>query len=595
MKNRRIFESLIPRIVRAVLQTAFNVGGKISWRLKSKRNRRTLAFLILLAAITVNFQNCSGRKFSAISYENASDFAADDLPPATSPPSSSNNSLPAKDVVFKSFDSHLCMKDGGLNRAVVQDTCSSSSTVFTEKAQSDGLYVYQKKGSSECLSVLTNSAQERAEVGLQACDNTPQQRFSKFIDQSSAGDIYQIQAQSSAMCINTAESAKTVGTKIIQWFCGQPTDVARPRYANQFFTLETPPIKSEDPPISTTDKCRRFQPGNYIFLEDDPFRPGGPVNGIYGIKNLLAKDLTNFRGLVFKVMWGSLEKSKGDYDFSLIDTALSLAKEHNKYLLLNIAERSFLYGCNRNAFPSYVPQEEGSQDIGIKCAVKVWEPEGMTAFINLHKAIIARYKNDLHFLGFRAEEASMHVPSLISSGDAFRIKMKPQLIRFYQEIHAAEPTMLVGNATTWVDKKDRDDLADALESLGSGGLLNWPDSLPSLDVIGNYQAEHGPAVYRANFNADGSLNKDGWYYLAHNSYKNSRPLVIAPDVQPPMINGSLDAHDKIYRFLRDDIGAHMIIWSDWHSGGIRDYPGEILIPTVNKYQGKLTNTTCPYR
>jgi Ricin-type beta-trefoil lectin domain-like len=482
----------------------------------------------------------------------------------------------AKENRLLSNLSNLCLQTASGNpvpEKLVQGTCGAKSLTFVQTADpATGLLELRAKGTQLCVEITQGVAPERAEARLGACASAPHQRFSLLPE---TNGTFRIQSKSSGLCLNTFDSSLAPGATIIQWACGT--------FANQYFKTEgSAPITPEPPPSG--NKCERFQPGNYVFTVDDP---GRGIDGIAQIDNILQKDITNIRGVAIGIKWGSLEGARGAYYFSKLDAALNKVKAQGKYLLVDVTERSFHYDCGvPGVFPSYVATEAGPPGIGTKCTAKIWEPAVMDGFIALHQAIANRYKNDLHFLGFRPGEAQVSAPTFRNGNrQEFDTLMKPQLLRYYREVHGSAPTMFIGNALNWLTRAQGNEFADALERLGSGGMINWPDTVASENTIGNYQATDGYAVLNGANN-----NEFGWYNLAR---QRRNRMVIMPDVQTPMVKGTLEAHDEIYRFLRDDIGAHMVIWSDYHSDQFSDYLSQMVIPTVNKYSGRL-NSTCPY-
>ena len=74
--------------------------------------------------------------------------------------------------------------------------------------------------------------------------------------------------------------------------------------------------------------CSRFKPGHYFTVADDSTRK---VDGLGVLRNKLALDVRNFKGVVYMMPWGMLEKSKGVYDFSRLDAALAQVRAKNKY------------------------------------------------------------------------------------------------------------------------------------------------------------------------------------------------------------------------------------------------------------------------
>jgi hypothetical protein len=266
--------------------------------------------------------------------------------------------------------------------------------------------------------------------------------------------------------------------------------------------------------------------------------------------------------------WATIEKSKGVYDFSGLDAALDVVGAKGMVLMLQFMERTFKTGCAGNFVPSYVPRERSAWKASV-CHAKIWETATADDLSRVLKAIALRYKNDSRFLGISLDETSMRPASFVSRPDLQLVEYD-QLKRVARSVKSVAPQLLMHQHLNWpymnnISHFNR--FADSYVALGGGGSIGWPDT-----TLANQY-------------------KWGWYQVARD-YRQK--LVIMPHVQTNQIGTTLAEHDKIYTMLNDDIKAHMIVWDNWHREMGVSYFTQVVIPTVNKYNGKVSNTTCPF-
>jgi hypothetical protein len=217
---------------------------------------------------------------------------------------------------------------------------------------------------------------------------------------------------------------------------------------------------------------------------------------------------------------------------------------------------------------SYVPREK-SAVLANGCHANIWETATVDDMIRVLKAIALRYKNDSRFLGISLPETSMRPSSFVSRPDLQLVEYD-QLKRAARAVKLVAPQLLMHQHLNWPYQSNIthfNRIADNHVALGGGGSIGWPDT-----VVANQY-------------------KWGWYQVGRD-YKQK--LVVMPHVQASQIGTTLAEHDKIYKMLNDDIKAHMIVWDNWHSAMGSSYLTQVVIPTVNKYNGKVSNTTCPF-
>jgi hypothetical protein len=336
--------------------------------------------------------------------------------------------------------------------------------------------------------------------------------------------------------------------------------------ANKSFSADT------TVPVAYSTACSRFVSGNYVAVTDDSTRSLnalGQMDTFYSQSNSMA----NFKGYWYAMNWGMLEKSPGVYDFSRLDAAVAKAKSQNKKLWLVFNNRTFHVGCNSTPsfLPSYVSKEAGRPDRQPNfCIAKIWERPTMDHMIRVLKAIALRYKDNTSFAGIELQETSFPVASVMGHPDV-TLQIYENLRRAHAAIRSVTPNIMIKQMVNWPMNGDinyfKNYFANPLVALG-GGAIGWPDSIPS-----NWGDPRWP-----------------WYPMGRDYNKK---LAIIPAAQTAFIEGTPAATEEVYRFLRDIIGAHMIIWSTYHSSVGSYFPNSV-VPTVNKFGGKLANTACPW-
>jgi hypothetical protein len=314
--------------------------------------------------------------------------------------------------------------------------------------------------------------------------------------------------------------------------------------------------------LAANAACSRFQPGHYFYLSHES-------NGLNNLRKYLSLDVRNFQGVVYFMNWGTIEKSKGVYDFGPLDAALAQARAKGKYFMLEFRDRTFHWGCNSNFVPSYVPREK-SATLPNTCYAKIWETATSSDRIRVLKAVATRYKNDRAFMGIALPESSINPTSFVINPDQVALAHYEQLKRTARELNAVAPSQIIHQKLNWPRGGNINhftQIADTHVGLGGGGSVGWPDT----SVPNQY-----------NWN---------WYNIGRN-YRYR--IAIMPQVQTSGISSSLAEHDRIYRMLNDDIRAHMIVWGTWHKDMSDSYFSKVIIPTVNKYNGAVSNRSCPF-
>jgi hypothetical protein len=312
--------------------------------------------------------------------------------------------------------------------------------------------------------------------------------------------------------------------------------------------------------LAANAACSRFQPGHYFLAKHES-------GGVTNLRNKLSLG-GKFKGVVYLMNWSTIEKTEGVYDFRPLDDALAAVGAKGASLMLQFQERTFHGGCGSGFVPTYVAKEKSATNAN-GCYSKIWETATADDMIRVLKAIALRYKNDSRFLGISLPETSMRPTSFVSRPD-LQLAEYDQLKRIARAVKSVAPELLMHQHLNWPYQSNIthfNRIADNHVALGGGGSIGWPDTI----VANQY-----------NWN---------WYNVGRN-YRSK--LAVAPHVQTTFLGTSLAEHDKIYKMLNDDIKAHMIIWDSWHETMGGRYFTQVVIPTVNKYNGAVSNRTCPF-
>jgi hypothetical protein len=512
------------------------------------------------------YQNCSEGFQNALSFnETSASGGTNDTPPLDSEPAAVATRSAFSTIQAESFDSQFGsqIESGHVGYLDADDYLLYKAVSFEDGAKSISFQ----------LGVPADKAGKKIQVRL---DNKGGPMVGELtVESTGSWSTFKSQA------INL--SSTVTGVRDLYLVMAGGSDVANVDhfvFSKSQVTTSTPAPAPTTPSVPVGAKCQRFQPGNYIMVEDERGQMG--YDGVGAIDRTLAMDSRNVKGFMMMENWATIEKSRGVYDFSRIDLALSKVKAKGKFLILNINERSFrkaYANCPSGLLPSYVASfANGADSYHVKCTARIWEQATMDDFIRIHLAVANKYGNEPAFLGFQLGEVAMH--------GVDTAKLITQWKRLYLAVGAGAPTMMIGNAMGWVPKKDQDGLAQTLASLGSGGMLSWPDTLVPQSFGDSYIVENRDSWLES---ANGSTW--GWYSTAREFNKK---LIIAPHTETPLLPATRAAHDYAYEYLRDNIGAHIIMWADYHPHQDPGYLANIVLPTINKYNGVL-NSACPFQ
>jgi hypothetical protein len=339
--------------------------------------------------------------------------------------------------------------------------------------------------------------------------------------------------------------------------------------------LATPTFTDASGQTSSTaasGPCSKFQPGMQFLVTDDNTRN---VDGLSSLTDNLSQDVHNFNGVLYQIAWGMIEGSPGSYDWSRLDQAFALAKSAGKYFRVRVEDRTFWTGCGSNFIPADISREVSVWDTGT-CFATIWNQPTMDRYIALLTALIQRYGNDPFFLGVTTEESVLDSITLRANPALVVTALYPQLQRLAGAVHNANANALFIQHINWPYNGNNLYLMPMINkmiSYGSGMGIGWPDSM-----------------------VDNEYNWS-WYQFARAHYDQ---LVIAPSADAGTVSTATDIptaladHEKTYQMLVNDLHASMIVWNTWNEAFGDAYFTDVIIPTVNKHNGAVLNTSCPF-
>lgn len=343
------------------------------------------------------------------------------------------------------------------------------------------------------------------------------------------------------------------------------------------------------------EACRHFFPGHYYRQVDSAARNiDGLGNTTFDLTGTRL-DLSRFAGILVQIDWAMLESQRGVYDFSRIDQFLALVKSKGLHLRLKIMDRTFWQGCNPPTpyLPSYVQSVPGT--VPNLCFADIWSSSTMDGYIALHIAIARRYEAEAAFVGFNTEETAMGVDDVFNRSRA----MYAERVRLTQELFAAVPGAIFISEFNWPLNGDLTQFSAMIDASRVGPAdaplnamgVSWPDSW--LNVSAYPPSERNQAI--SSIQCTESVASDGkrpcpWYGLAR-TYQNT--TVVAPNIEAGVITGTATEAEALYQMVDTDLGAQMVTWDSW-TGVNGDYLRQVVIPLVNRHQGRLRNMACPF-
>jgi hypothetical protein len=148
----------------------------------------------------------------------------------------------------------------------------------------------------------------------------------------------------------------------------------------------------------------KFNPGYYLVLPSLEQLPQAAITALTSTPAL--------KGIKMKYYWATLEPTRGNYDFRLIESHLLQLQGINKRLIIGIWDRDFSGNTPDGVLPPYLATEpNGDGGYLVKgnstgIVARVWVQAIMDREIALHNALAARFNNEVLVEGMNSEECT---------------------------------------------------------------------------------------------------------------------------------------------------------------------------------------------
>ena len=208
----------------------------------------------------------------------------------------------------------------------------------------------------------------------------------------------------------------------------------------------------------------KFNPGHYVAIE--PFFELADINHL---------DEPALRGVNKRFAWRTLEKEKGEYDFSYIQQDLDFCAKHNKQFIVFIADKSFWI---KGALPSYLKEYELNSKNGGFRTLR-WFPEYVERFSELGKAIGEKFDSHPNFEGVAIQETSLDMSKEeLQKYNYTPEKYRDALITLLKGLAQAMPQSQIFWYQNWLAENKGHLREIAHTIIGSNVIMGGPDILP---------------------------------------------------------------------------------------------------------------------
>jgi hypothetical protein len=196
----------------------------------------------------------------------------------------------------------------------------------------------------------------------------------------------------------------------------------------------------------------KWHPGHYVMLagEDSVSQHLANINEI--------GDESTIKGVQIRIWWYELEPSKGNYDFSKINTYLNKLKAQPtpKRLVVRIMDRKFNTSSQGGIVPNYIRNNAiyngGLVRTKTGYAARIWEQPVMDRLIALYKAVGNRYNGDNYFEGIASEETTLSLATFPAGYS--HAKLKDQYRRLVNNVKPTMPETNLFLYTNWIGSSD---------------------------------------------------------------------------------------------------------------------------------------------
>ena len=242
------------------------------------------------------------------------------------------------------------------------------------------------------------------------------------------------------------------------------------------------PVVAPTPPMITASAgTMKWTPGNYVRADAQGFRVDQPAR--FAVYDRVRTESLIKGGLLI-VNWGAVEKSRGVYDFSVIDEEIAKLKSMNKKLILEVWWHKFSgkslpttpQQTDRPYLPDYVLAGGGaavsSLDNGYMA--RVHSAQWMDRLIALFQALGARYDAEPAVEQIIISETSMALADPTFTQDA----LVAQLRRLIPAVRAAWPTTPSVLMLNWVGGSESATASLVKFCADNGVGIGAPDIMP---------------------------------------------------------------------------------------------------------------------
>ncbi len=304
----------------------------------------------------------------------------------------------------------------------------------------------------------------------------------------------------------------------------------------------------------------KFNPGHYVAV--------GPHFDLSEIKHF---EQSGIKGVNKRYFWRTLERNKGEYDFSTIKEDLDFCAKHNKQLVVFLCDRAF---WKRGALPNYLKEHEWSADGGGFVPIR-WNTEFLERFLSLGNMIAQHFDSHPNFEGIAIQETSLGIPDeVLSQYDYTPQKYQEALLHILEGFADAFSTSNVfwyQNGIQGSNELIRE-IADEITGR-KNIIMGGPDVLPYRRWL-RYTYKIYPD-YKNEIKLFCSAQDDSYYH-----HKNDLKL---SEREPIHEEGYLTMED-IFVFARDEMYVQYLFWNHYYEKleeGSRSFDDAIEV--VKKY------------
>lgn len=336
-------------------------------------------------------------------------------------------------------------------------------------------------------------------------------------------------------------------------------------------------VSGEGAPASGSLK---WHPGHYMRLTA---RHRDPAKELPQIEAL--SDEPAVAGVQVTWLWRNIEKSKGVYDFSSVDTYLNKVKSLRtpKKIVIRITERGFS-SSTTTSVPEYLKTDPiyngGEVPMGNGVVARIWEAPVMDRLIALYKALGDRYDADPYVEGTSTSETAITFSSTYPAPASYtQTALLTQFKRLTTAIRQYWPHSQNFLSTNYLgtDAQMEDLIKHAQKTFTAVG---------GPDVWTRAWVESGKRALQSDLVVRGERGSGTDYRGV---------IALKAEVQTPELGGYIaeftaeELYDTAYNINR----ANYIFWdrNDFIGGPLSRWDTGIL-PLIRKVNGK-TVTACP--